>query len=230
MRILLLLTFAACSGDAEDTGKSGRPGGGDTGSGDTGSGDTGSGDTDSADTGADSADTGGGDTGDTDTGGLPDARDRMVRSGEDCEEIAGHDDVPAARLWYWGELHGDAESGFTGEEAWYFYGNTAWYARGLEDCEVHFELSSITVGSGGACTTCDFGVTLEADVDLDATTCPAALYRGYAHMEEAYAIEELGDGSASWYFPGSGNLLGDGYWNELGVNYLADGGCSLAVD
>jgi hypothetical protein len=170
------------------------------------------------------------DTGDTGTSGLPDARDRMVRSGEDCEDIAGHDDVPAARLWYWGELSGDAETGFTGVEAWYFFGNTSWYARGLEDCEVHFDLSDIEVTGAGACSTCDYGVKVEAEVNLDLTTCPPSLYAGYETMTEAYAIELLGDGSASWYFPGSGNALGDGYWDSTGVNYLADDGCSLPVD
>ncbi len=69
-----------------------------------------------------------------------------------------------------------------------------------------------------------------AVVNDDRTTCNPQLYAGYEEMDEAYALELVGDGTASWYFPGSGTLLGDGYWNELGINYLADDGCSLPVD
>lgn len=215
---MLLLLLAACTEPAPDTDKPA-----DTGSPvDTSSNVDTSADT-SEDTGADTAE-------DTGTSGLPDARDAMVRSGEDCEEIAGHTDVPAARAWYWGELTGDPEAGFTGVEAWYFYGNTAWYDHGLEDCEVHFDLGEIEVTGAGACDTCDYGVRVVAEVNLDRTTCPPSIYAGYEQMNEAYAIEQLGDGSASWYFPASGNPLGDGYWDSTGVNYLADDGCSLPVD
>ncbi len=214
----LLLSLFACSPDPAEAGK------GDTGRPDTGG-------LDSAETASESGQDTALDTSeDTGATALPDARDKMVRSGEDCEEIAGHTDVPAARLWYWGELAGDAASGFTGVEAWYFYGNSAWTAYGLEDCEVHFDLSAIEVVGAGGCDTCDFGVNVTANVNLDRTTCLEGLYRGYQEMAEQYAIELLGDGSASWYFQGSGNPLGDGYWDASGVNYLADDGCSLPVD
>jgi hypothetical protein len=223
LAVALAVCLAACTGNAEDSGPSGK--------GDSGKGDSGGGDDTAVDSGGDTGGDTGQDTGDdTGTDLLPDARDGMVRSGEDCEVIGGHTDVPAARLWYWGELTGEPSGGFTGVEAWYFFGNSSWYARGLEDCEVHYDLSEIEIASAGACATCDFGVRLTADVNLDRTTCPASLYRGYEQMKESYAIEELGDGSASWYFPTSGNALGDGYWTAAGVNYLADDGCTLPVD
>ncbi len=221
MRLLPLLLLAACP-EADYTDLDTEPGHHE-----------GDADTDSdAYTDADTdADTDTADTGE-DTGGstLPDARDGMARNGSACADIAGHTDIPAAQLWYWGELHGDEASGFSGEEAWYFYGNQPWYDRGLSDCEVHYDLVTVTVAGKGACAACEYGVAVEAGLNAERTTCPPSLYAGYETMEESYAIDQGGGGVASWYFPGSGNLLGTGFWDETGVNYLADDGCTLPVD
>ena len=184
----------------------------------------------------DTGETGGGDTdtgdsGDTDTGGsgLKDVRNEMIRGAEACEVIAGHDDVPAAQTYYWGEFVGSDAAGWVGEEAWYLFGNQPWYAHGLEDCEVWYDVVAEPAATG-ACSSCDAGLLAHATVNLAKTTCNASQYADSESMEEPYAIERLGDGSVDWYFPGSGSQYGRGYWNEVAMNYLADGGCSLPVD
>ena len=212
----MLLFLLACTEDPKDTGSShtGQP----------------------ADTGDSAADTGTGDTADTDTGddtdtgsGLKDVRDEMIRNADACQIIGGHDDVPAAQQYYWGEFHGNDDDGWTGEEVWYLFGNQPWYDRGLEDCEVHFDITADPAGTG-ACTSCDAGLVAHAVVNVSNTTCPAPQYGGYETMEEPYAVERLGDGSIDWYFPGSGSQFAHGYWIEGAMNYLADDGCTLPVD
>lgn len=211
--MITLLLFAAC-GTADPT--------------DTSSPADTAGSADSADTG-DTQDTG--DTGDTqDTGpAIPDARDAMIRNADACEEIGGHTDVPAAEEYYWGQFVGNETDGWTGEEAWYLFGNTAWHASGREDCEVHFTVTAVK-GNVGKCASCDVGLVAHAEVDLATTTCSPGQYAGYEVMDEPYAVELLGDGSADWSFPSSGTVFGHGYWVEGALNYLSDGGCDLPAD
>lgn len=213
--MLTLLLTLACSTETTDTAATDTGAGGDTG--DT-LGDT----TDTGDT---------ADTGDTeDTGGtLKDVRDEMIKNADACVVIGGHTDVPAAQQYYWGEFEGNETDGWTGEEAWYLYGNEVWHDRGLSDCEVHFTVTA-EPASKGACSSCDFGLVAQATVNLETTTCEPSQYAGYETMEEPYAVERLGDGSVDWAFPGSGTVFAHGYWIEGAMNYLADDGCTLPVD
>lgn len=214
--MILLLATLACSTSTD----SGTDQPGDTADSAVDTGDS------AVDTGGDTADTG--DTEDT-APVLKDVREEMLRSADACLVIGGHNDVPAAQVYYWGEFTGSTADGWTGEEVWYYFGNPKWVEHGLEDCEVHF---TVTAGAGntGACGSCDVGLIVRAQVDLSSTTCNAAQYAGYETMEEPYAVELLGDGSADWAFPSSGEVFGHGYWIEGAMNYLSDGGCELPVD
>jgi hypothetical protein len=170
-----------------------------------------------------------GDSGAGDTEPLPDVLADMERSAEDCQEMGGSPDVQGAKLYYWGEFLGDEASGWKGEERWYLFVNDAWRAEGGADCVVSY-VETATRGSAGACSGCDLGLQVQATLDASATDCPEGIYRGYDTMTETYGVARATDGTAAWHFAGSGDAFGAGYWNDAGLNYLAEYGCTVRTD
>ena len=84
--------------------------------------------------------------------------------------------------------------------------------------------------STGSCGNCELGFDVTASVDLSQSTCDSAMWEGYETMEEPYAVDEIKDGTATWYYYNTGTTLGYGFWDESGANYLADGGCTPRVE
>lgn len=185
-------------------------------------------DTDS-DTATDTDTDSGSDSG-TDTGDLlPEVLAEMPPGADACQEFGGHSDVEGAQLWYYGTFEGDATTGWTGIERWYIFPNDAWIANAGTECVVEYDVTAVS-GPKGACASCDIGFVATAQINVDNSTCAAGWWAGYETMEEPYAVETLGDGSADWYFSGSGTLFAHGYWQPVQLNYLGDGGCSVRVE
>ena len=166
---------------------------------------------------------------DTDAEVLPDVLSEMPPGADACQQFGGNSTVEGAQLWYYGLFDGNATAGWTGVERWYLFPNDAWIASGGSECLVEYDVTAVT-GSKGACTSCDVGLAVTANVNASNSTCTAGWWRGYETMAEEYAVETLGDGSADWSFSASGNIFAHGYWNESAISYLGDGGCSVRVE
>lgn len=166
-------------------------------------------------------DTGGGKTG-TNEGvpGLADIRDEMDRSAGDCQELQG-DALPGANSYFWGEYEGNAAEGWFGTEKFYVFANDTLKDQGGEDCEVTW---IVTAGQTppGSCSGCEVG--LDVSATMDSSTCGDGM-ADEANFTITYAVDQLSDGTSRWFFASSGTDLGQGYWNEDGMNYLTDSSC-----
>jgi len=155
---------------------------------------------------------------------IPDVRGDMPADGSACDRIGGYDGVLGAAVWYWGQFAADG----TGQEAWYLLVNEPWAAKGGADCVVTWDLTWEDTDAG-SCSDCDGGVLVtSASVAPEWTTCPDDAWSFYDPTGEAYAIDVESDGVVFWHFP-SGTRFASGYWAvNVGMNYLADGGCDVA--
>lgn len=79
--------------------------------------------------------------------------------------------------------------------------------------------------AAGACSSCDYGVRVDATLNAGQTTCPEGLYKGEESYSVTYGVDEATDGTAEIYFASSGNLLGRGYGNGTAFNYVSDVSC-----
>lgn len=191
---------------------------------------------------SDASDTAASDTGDTavgpdtapdtaaDTATLEAALDlsgELQRDAAGCEDVSGTA-VPGAAATFVGrylERAGGDMRGWTGTEQWVLFANAAWRGVGGSDCVVTWTVNAV-VAEAGACATCDYGMSVEASVDISATTCPAELYAGDETFSTTYGVDTRDDGTASVYYARSGNLLADrGAWNARGLGYRTDRAC-----
>lgn len=166
-------------------------------------------------------DSGGGGTG-TEEGvpGLKDARDDMDRSAGGCQDLQG-DALPGANSYFWGEYEGSSAEGWFGTEKFYVFANDTLKDAGGEDCEVTWVVTAGQVAPG-SCSGCE--VALDVSATLDSSTCGDGM-ADEASFTITYAVDQLSDGTARWFFDSSGNELGQGYWNGNGMNYLTDPSC-----
>ena len=175
---------------------------------------------------------GGGSGGSTDGGGaLPDVSGDM-RGGQ-CGNGPG---AEGADSYFLGQF---AVSGgqVTGEERWQLYANEKWKARGGRDCTITWRITGQQVSDTGACGRCDLAVRFHASADISGSNCPEELVKGRLlpngqraggeaqDFDNTYAVERKPDGSARIYFAKSGKLLGEGYHNASGFNYVSDHAC-----
>ena len=195
--VLPLLSLTACSGAKDDT------------------------DTEASE---DSADTGGDTGAGTDPAADTDVRNDMQDDADGCQDYEGNA-VPGAASYFVGDYVGSEADGWTGTEEWWLWANGAWKERGGDDCVVVWNVDA-TPSDVGACGACEVGLDIAAAIDASRTTCPTALWEGLENWSEAYAMDQLPDGAARWYFAESGTPLGDGWWTDTTANWISDRSCT----
>lgn len=134
-------------------------------------------------------------------------------------------DQPGAVSYFLGEFSNDGGT-WSGTEYWILYANDAWNeADNGQDCQIAWtvQLSETDVGS---CLICEYGLEGGATLDASQTTCAQEqLWEGEENLSLAYDVDDDGT-NATFYFAGSGQLLGAGHSNGgSALNYLSDPQC-----
>jgi hypothetical protein len=160
---------------------------------------------------------------DSDADILRDVREQMVPSSEGCEALSGTP-TEGAREYFWGEYAQGSSSEWSGKEAIYYFANSTWKGNGGADCVIVWDTVA-TSGGTGACSTCDLGLAVSANLNTAETTCPSAMWEGDEFFDEDYAVETAPDGTASWRFASSNNEFGTGFWTSGAANYLSESSC-----
>jgi len=152
---------------------------------------------------------------DTDPQGLPDLTEDLDTTW--CDTAEGKEDWPGATSYYVGSY----EKGGDGWEKWLLHGTSEWNS-GLH-CQVVWTVKT-SVGTTGACNSCDYGLTVEAELDTTNTDCPSGLYdtEGWT---DSYDVRENDDSTSNFFFAGSGTEFGSGYWDATHVNWITDRSC-----
>jgi len=197
LRIFSLCLFGLLSG-------CGAKGSGDSGTGsfsDTGTPDT-------PDTGSDEPDT------------LPDLLSEATDP-EGCEEVLGEEIAGAASMFF-GE-YTQSDGVWVGEERWLLYANQAWRDIGGSDCEVVWVAQALEIDAP-VCAGCNFGLSTTLVINETATTCDLGIV-GAGDGTTTYGIARQDDGAATWFFGGSGDLLGDGHHISDAMNFLSEPSC-----
>ena len=158
--------------------------------------------------------------GSTASGSLPNPMDDISFS--DCEGYDGVD-IPGAERFFYGQFEVDEAGNISGIEQILNYANSSWKALGEDDCISVYMVTGV-VTTPVACTSCDIGISIEANLDTNQSTCPDALNEGFESFSTSYDISQSADGKSTWYFT-SGNPLGQGYHDDSGLNYLSAGSC-----
>ncbi len=145
-----------------------------------------------------------------------------------CEQYEGQA-IPASTVYWVGEfvLAGDSVSG---TETWLHYANQAWRDTGADDCSVIWTGRG-TIGDVVGCSTCSYSLQLSFTADLVNSSCPEGLTPADS-MDEDYSYDVTydvlaeGSGAVRFYYPGSGNLLGEGTLQGDRLNYVTAGRCA----
>lgn len=199
MRILLLsFLLAGCSDTFGDGNDDGTDGGSDTG-------------------GANLGGTGAAD-------GLPSVEGLIDPTG--CEDLSG-ETVAGAAAFFIGIYETTDGGEWVGAEEYRLYANDAWKAAGGADCSVFWRMSASETGAG-SCGSCELGLAVNAEIDQNRTTCPAALYSGEETFSVSYGVDlREGKTETTWYFANTGTRFGDGFavGDPDAVNFLSDHTC-----
>lgn len=140
----------------------------------------------------------------------------------DCEGVNGQP-VPGATSYFWGEFT-ISEEQITGEERWIFLANDAWEDLGEGDCEIVWNvIGSVSEPTG--CMGCNFAMVATATLNTSQTTCPEGLTDGAETLQEQYDVFQAQDGTAQWYFSGSGSQFASGYFTDSQMNYISEPAC-----
>ncbi len=204
-------TGSSTSGGTTGTSSTGGSTGGSTTGGST-SGSTTSGSTTSGST------TGGSTTGGTTpTSALPDVWDET--DPEFCQDT----DLVGATSHFIGELTTADGATYTGTETWALFANDAWVDVGGADCIVVWSINA-AVGAPGACSTCEFGLEIDATLDAFQTDCPEGLYVGDERWSTSYDVDIDGL-TATITYGSSGSDLASGYADATGLVYITPAAC-----
>jgi len=141
---------------------------------------------------------------------------------EGCDDVDGVS-IEGASSYFYGELV-RSDSVWTGSESWLLFSNPSWQAQGQGDCQIEWHLVADEVGTQG-CDTCDLGLSVSASIDPADTSCPESLYSGLETFTVGYELERRADGSASWHFADSGEMLGEGHHADDALNYITSHQC-----
>lgn len=155
----------------------------------------------------------GGSTGDggLDGGGLADELPPVDEGLDEggCEDLSGTA-LPGATVYFLG-TYVQGDDGWQGIEQVRVFANATWEGSGGGDCVVAWVLSA-SEGSPGACGNCDLGLSVSAQLDLAATTCPEDLYVGDESWSASYGVDLTESATLStWYYADSGTQFGAGY-------------------
>ncbi len=143
-----------------------------------------------------------------------------------CEGLSGQS-ISGATGYFAGDFTGDltAESGpVTGQEYWVILANSTWVGSGGSDCRVTWTMTGTHGAPTGSCGSCDYSLSLSAELDTSLTDCPAGIYQGSESFTTTYNVK-VTDGATTFSFAGSGSTLGVGQTDGSRATYLADGEC-----
>jgi len=179
------------------------------------------------DSGGGSGDDGGGeDGGDDGTGSGAQLDDPRTAAGPDpgCEDYDGTP-IPGATGFFYGQYVATAdETVWEGEEQWLLFANDAWREHGEDDCVITWTTTAIWTEEAGTCGSCEYGLTVEANIDLARTSCPEGLYEGDESFTVVYGVDVAGE-VATYSFASSGTEVGTGHAVDGGSNFLSAGSC-----
>lgn len=124
----------------------------------------------------------------------------------------------------------------SGEEKWVLFANPKWVARGGKDCTLKWTITGTKTSDWGSCQGCTSGVSFHAEPVLS-SDCPEELVIGRklddgrraggegVAFDQKYGLKETGGGRVQVYFAKSGKLLGEGYIDGSGFNYVSNHSC-----
>lgn len=167
--------------------------------------------------------TGGDDGGGGGTVDLPDPR-TSAAADPGCEDFEGTP-IAGATGYFYGQFVTTADPDvWAGQEQWILFSNQAWRDVGEDDCVITWSTTATRTDGAGTCSTCDYGLTVQASIDIANTSCPEGLWEGEETFQVVYGVAVDG-GTATYYYASSGNFLGTGHAADGGSNYLSDGSC-----
>jgi len=159
---------------------------------------------------------------------LVDLKSALDASASGCQDVDGTPH-PGAASYFYGELEPtESEDGegpqWRGTEEWILFANDAWRDTGVSDCVVTWSVQAEEVAPG-ACAACDVSVAVAATVDIANTSCPEGLWEGVENYAETYDIRLDTDGTSTWFFGGSGTMMGTGSYVDFAMNYVTERSC-----
>ena len=143
-----------------------------------------------------------------------------------CErpQVAGTKKThPGAEQFYAGAFRLSETGALTGEERRYLYANSGWKAlpglREGEDCVDIWSVVGRRVPKKD-CSSCTFGLEIQADLDQARTTCVRRLTPNANHFRTLYNVREEGDGRFTLLFQSgkpfaTGQRTEDGTWSWI---------------
>ena len=140
-----------------------------------------------------------------------------------CEEAPGYEALAGATAYFIGE-YTRGGGVVTGVETAAYYATSEWEAAGGADCVVVWNTNG-TEGSPAGCSACAYAVTVDANLDTDATTCPSALWAGQESWGATYNITVADDGSATFAFDGVAEPFAAGASSATAFSFLTDPAC-----
>ena len=143
---------------------------------------------------------------------------------ENCHDYEGSP-VAGAAVYFAGTFSVDS-SGVQGVEHVFFIANDTWIETGDVDgdCQIALNVSGNFTEPGG-CPVCDTALQVSATLIEGQSTCPAGLQVDYQSYVETYDIQQLSDGTANWFFHGSGSQFASGSHTESSLEYLSEAQC-----
>jgi hypothetical protein len=140
-----------------------------------------------------------------------------------CSEIQGAR-VPGADSYFFDTftIEGDAVNG---SEIWELTANQTWKEKGGNDCTIEWRLVGSKVAPK-ACLECDFGLSLTSSPLPGNSKCPEDLVKREAKAGRIeYDVKLRSDGTALFYFSGSGRMVGEGYHQGGELNFRTPHQC-----
>lgn len=154
---------------------------------------------------------------------LQDVREGIVEDAEGCQDLGGTV-TSGAKEYFWGEYRKSGAS-WSGQEAIYYFANDTWVSNGGADCVILWDMTATEIADAGACGDCELALAATATINESLTTCDYNMWRGDESFEGEYAVDLADNGTATWFFTGSGTEFGAGYWVDGGANYLSESSC-----
>ena len=132
-------------------------------------------------------------------------------------------ELPGAVSYFYGELE-QLDGLWSGTETWLLYANPSLQATGQDDCQSVW-LTTATEQAPLSCDACDMGLNISAVLDLSQTNCPEEIYQGSEQFTVSYDVQRTEGELATWFFGSSGEYLGEGYYNDVALNFLSEHQC-----
>ena len=159
-----------------------------------------------------------------DNTGLPSSDSEMDSSY--CNEAwAETPNVVGAVSYFSGIYLKEDDSRWIGREEWSLFANENWENLNRQDCAVVWNMTASPTDIE-TCVSCTMALSVEANIDLNLTTCPEEIwnYPEEKSWSTTYELVLIND-QALFYFQNSGNIVGIGHSNDDAASFLSDPSC-----